>query len=294
MAKFVSNAVAFGKSTAQAFMAHDAMSLAAAVAFYTALSFAPLVMIVMTIGGLLGETTQSQLIGFFEQQLGPRASEVTQEIIENAETAERKEPKSGVVRWTVSIAILFVTASAVFAQLQIALNRIWEVKPKPGAGVLAWIRKRLLSLGMVLAILFILLVSLVLSALVEQVAPIGGEVTARVSVLAASFIVTTLLFAAILKVLPDVDIPWRKVWWGAVVTSLLFSVGKLILSIYLEHGRVGQSYGQASGALIALLVWVYYSCVILFVGAEITRQYGRPLDAPKPKAAPCAPGVPAM
>ena len=260
----------FIQPVAREFIEHDCMSMAAAVAFYTALSFSPLVLLIVTIGSFLGEEAQGRLVGFFSQQLGPRASQVTQAVVESAD----REPEStGTLRWAFGLVMLLVTASGVFAQLQASLNKIWEAKPAQGAGWWWFIRRRLLSLGMVLTAMFILLVSLVLSAVVESIAPAGGGMLARVSVLLASFFVATLLFAAVFKLLPDTPIPWRHVWLGALFTAGLSSVGKFVLGIYFERSGVGEGYGEAAGALIALLVWVYYSCIILFVGAEITRQW---------------------
>lgn len=258
------------KSAVRDFFAHDAMSQAAAVAFYTAMSFAPLVLLLVTVGGFLGESAKNDLIRFFEQQLGPRAAEVTDAVIQNAENRGSEE---ALWRWLLGTGLLLSSASGVFGQLQAALNRIWDVKAAPRLGVAAWIRKRLLSMGMVLAILFILLVALVVSAVIDHFLPRSERLAGRALVLGVSFLVSAVLFAAIFRVLPDVKIAWRDVWLGALVTAALFSTGKFVLSVYFEHGGVGESYGRAAGALIALLVWVYYSCIILFVGAEITRAY---------------------
>lgn len=263
---------------AKGFMKHDDMSLAAAVAFYTAFSFAPLVLLLTTLGGFLGDATQHSLLRFFEGQLGPRAGEVTTAVIESAE-ADSYE--AGSWKWIFGVILLLVSASAVFGQLQSALNTIWETEPRPGSGIWLWLRKRLLSLGMVLTALFILLVSLVLSSFAEQLLPAGDGVLGRVVSFAASFVVSTLLFAAIYRVLPDVAIGWREVWRGAAITGVLFCVGKLALGIYLERSGMAESYGKAAGAVVALLVWVYYSCIILFVGAEYTRQHtGKRGDQP--------------
>jgi membrane protein len=258
------------------FLKHDDMSLAAAVAFYTALSFAPLVMLVLTFGGVLGESAQGDLIRFFDQQLGPRASEVTQAVVESA---QREDQDTSWWRSAISIVLLVVTASGVFGQLQSSLNLIWEAKAPPRSGMWAWLRKRLLSMGMVLAALFILLVSLVLSAVVERIAPLGEGLAARIAVGVASFIVAMLLFAAIFRVLPDTQIAWSRVWLGAATTAALFTVGKLGVGLYLDRSGVTDSYGGAAGALIALLLWVYYSSIILFVGAEITRATIHSQDA---------------
>lgn len=255
------------RESVKAFFKDDAMSLAAAVAFYTSLSFAPLVMLLVTVGGLVSDGTQHDLVRFLNQQLGPRAGEVTEAVVENVESRQDR----GTLRWLASMGILLFTASAVFGQLQSSLNRIWGASAKPTRAWWDWLRRRLLSMGMVLAILFILLVALVISAVLERIVPRDSALAARLGVEFVSFLVATLLFASMFKVLPDVEIAWREVWLGAAITAALFVVGKWGLSLYMEHGRVGEDYGSAAGALIALLIWVYYSCIILFVGAEVTQ-----------------------
>lgn len=260
----------FLRAVVRGFIEHDVLSLAAAVAFYTVLSFAPLVLLLVTIGGLIGEVADKDIVRVFYTQLGPNASEVGQVVVEQARAAG--SPKEA-WRWGVSLGGLLFSASLVFAQLQKALNRIWGERARQRQGFLAWVWKRLISMGMVFAIMFILLVAMVVSAVIEFLLPTNNEAVGRVSVLFMSLVVTTLLFAAIFKVLPDAKIAWKEVWLGAFTTALLFSVGKAGVSLYLDHGNVGDSYGGVAGALIALLVWVYYSCIILFVGAEMTAQY---------------------
>ncbi len=255
---------------ARAFGRDRAMAYAAAIAFYTALSFAPLVLLLMTIGTFLGESTSNELVRFFERQVGGQAGEVTQSVIEHGGPREEEQ-----AWWRVAfgVGLLLFSASGVFAQLQAALNHIWEVEPLPGRGLWGWVRKRLLSMGMVLAILFIMLVALVVSAVIEKAVPGDTEWEARVTTLLISFVVITALFASIYRVLPDAEIAWSDVWLGSLVTAAMFSLGKLGISLYLEHGSVTQSYGDAAGSLIALLVWVYYSAIIFFFGAELTQQY---------------------
>lgn len=272
----------FVRQVASDFMSDDALSLAAAVAFYTALSFAPLVLLLVTFGGFLGDRTQNELVSMFSEQLGPSAADVTQTVVETAEAEMEEEgDPAGGWRWVFGTVVLLITASTVFAQLQASLNRVWDVVPKPSPGIRgwwAWLRKRLLSLGMVLSVLFILLASLVVSTVVEWLIPNaddGEGMVGRIVVLLVSFGVSLMLFAAMFKLLPDVVIPWRDVWFGAFVTAILFNIGKVLLSIYLDKGNVGKSYGTAAGGLIALLVWVYYSCIVLLIGAEITQAYAR-------------------
>ncbi len=260
----------FVRSVIRGFNEHDVMSLAAAVAFYTLLSFAPLVLLLVTIGSLLGEVAKSEMVQNFYAQLGPEAAQVGQAVIEQA---ERAGPPRELWRWILSSSMLLVSASLVFNQLQKSLNRIWGTRTTPRSGFFAWVWKRLLSMGMIFAIMFILLVAMVVSTLIESLLPSTNEVVGRISVTGVSLLVSSLLFAAIFKVLPDAKIAWREVWLGAITTAILFSGGKAAVSFYLKHGGVVESYGSAAGALIALIVWVYYSCIILFIGAEMTAQY---------------------
>jgi membrane protein len=176
----------------------------------------------------------------------------------------------------VGVVLLLVGASGVFAELQDSLNTIWEVAPKPGRGLLGTIEDRFLSLALVLGTGFLLLVTLILSTALAALTRITG--LAEVGIIGhainflVSFVVVTLLFAMIYCILPDVKIGWRDVWIGAAVTSLLFSVGKLLIGLYLGHASVGSAYG-AAGSLVVFVVWVYYSAQTLLLGAEFTKVY---------------------
>ncbi len=184
----------------------------------------------------------------------------------------------GVIATIIGVVTILFGATGVFVQLQSALNRIWNVEPKPGAGIWSFVRTRLISFGMILGIGFLLLVSLVLSAAVSAVGTWatgllpGSETLVNILTFAVSFVLTTLLFAMIYKVLPDVEIGWRDVWIGAGVTAFLFTVGKSLIGLYLAKSSVASTYG-AAGSLVVLLLWVYYSSQILFLGAEFTQVY---------------------
>lgn len=254
-----------------------ASRLAAALAYYTAFSVAPLLLLAITIAGAIfgREAAQGQVFGQLEGLLGAQAAEAVQTAIANSQTAT-----GGTIAAVVGILTLLWSASNVFAQLQEALNTIWEVAPDPKAGILATIKRRFFSMTMVLGIGFMLLVSLVLSTAVaalggffERALPGGGFILQAFN-FALSFAVVTGLFAAIYKILPDATIRWGDVWVGAVVTALLFNVGKLLIGLYLGHASVGSTYG-AAGSLLVFLVWVYYSAQILFFGAEFTQVYAR-------------------
>ena len=266
------------------FLDDDAMTQAAAVAFYTALSFAPLVLLVVTIGGLLGADTQARLVSSLQEQMGPEPAKAVQDVLENA------SDKSSAISLSlfISIAVLIFSASGVFAQLQAALNRIWDVEAKPGAGVWGYVRKRLLSVGMIFGVLFILLVSMMFSAALGLILPEGTgpvwQAVWRVVDFTISLLVYIGLFALIFKYLPDVRIGWREVIIGAIVTAILFAIGKWAIGLYLRTAGVGSSYG-AAGSLVVLLVWVYYSAIILFLGAEVTESHailaGRTIEPDK-------------
>jgi membrane protein len=207
--------------------------------------------------------------------------------------AESQPQRSGWWSTAVGVSILIFGATTVFGQLQDSLNAIWRVTPEPGRnGFVVILLRRLMSFAMVITVGFLLLVSLVVSTALSAAVEYAGQ---RVTLPAAAahavdigiaLVIITVLFALMFKVLPDVKLEWRDVWRGAFLTSALFSIGRLGISTYLGHSSIASSYG-AAGSLVALLVWVYYSCAILFFGAEFTRVYceerGR-LIAPKTKA----------
>ena len=253
------------KQTITEFFADDAMTLGAALAFYTALSLAPIIVILITIAGLaLSPDQQQQVVQQIQSTVGARAGEAISTIVESAQ----QNKNGGTIAAIISGITLLLGATAVFAQLQYSMNRIWGVQAKSG-GAWAWVRKRLLSLAMMATIAFLLLVSMVLSTALSMMFSGEGIVWQAVNFV-VSMLVYILLFAVIFKVLPDVKIGWRMTWIGATVTAVLFALGKLGISIYLSAGAVGSAYG-AAGSLIALLVWVYYSSLIVFVGAELTQ-----------------------
>ena len=180
----------------------------------------------------------------------------------------------------ISIIVLLIGASGVFAQLQDALNTVWNVKAKPKGGIWLFIRKRLLSFGMVLVIGFLLLVSLIVSAVLAgisklEISPLPGFTPLwQFLNFGVSFGFISLLFALIYKYLPDAKIRWKDVWVGAIITALLFSLGKYLIGLYLGRGSFGSAYG-AAGSLIVFLAWVFYSAQILLFGAEFTQVYAR-------------------
>ena len=247
--------------------------LGAALAFYSVFAIAPLLMIVTSIAGLAfgRSAAQHHIVGQIATVMGQEAGRTIEKILEDA-----SKPASGMISVVTGMIVLLFGASGVFAQLQDALNTIWEVAPKPDRGWKGILRDRFLSLTMVLGVGFLLLISLVvsaaISALTSYVGDTTGEAVGHAINLVVSVAVITVLFAMIYKVLPDVKIAWRDVWLGAAATSMLFVVGKLVVSLYLGRSSVVSAYGAAS-SLVLILLWVYYSSQILLLGAEFTQVY---------------------
>jgi membrane protein len=265
------------KNTVHDWSAHNASRLAASLACYTLLSIAPLVVLSVAIAGLaFGEqAARGEIAGEIGKVVGPSAAQAIQAVVVNA-----KEPTSGLVSTVVGLTVLLFGASGVFTELQSALNTIWGVTPKPGRGLRGIVRDRFLSFAMVLTVAFLLLVSLVVSAALaatgkffEHYLP-GGDAVWQVLNFLVSALVAAFVFALIFEVVPDVKVPWRDVAPGALVTSLLFSAGKFALSLYIGRSSVTSSYG-AAGSLVALVIWVYYSSQIVFLGAEFTQTWAR-------------------
>lgn len=260
-------------TTFQQWFNDNVSQMAAALAFYTAVSTAPLVVIVVAIAGFFysERAAEGELIQQMKHIMGSEGAKFIELVVENA-----NQPTTGSIASLLSIGVLLWGATNVFAQLQFSLNTIWHVEPHPERGIIGFVRNRLLSFGMVLGIGFLLLVSLIfsaiLSALITSFSYLLPGITwfwPLVNFL-ISFLVITALFALILKLLPDVHSAWRDIWIGAVATALLFTLGQFALSLYL--GTQGSAYGIA-GSLVAYLLWIFYSAQILFIGAEFTQVY---------------------
>ena len=266
------------KQTVSDFGEDRAMRLAAALACYTILSLAPLIVVTLKVVSILPGVGPGVVESQLDQLVGQAGAKAIGDMIANAQA-----PGSGTLATIVSLIILLFSASGVFAELQDSMNTIWEVKPKPTLGWMSTIKKRFLSMGMVFAIIFLLLVSMLvtgaLHAVVDRVLG-GGDGQAGFFATAFSYVVefvstvlvVWLAFMAIFKYLPDVKIPWRDVWLGALVTAVLFKIGQYLLAIYFAYGSTTSAYG-AAGSLVAVLLWAYYSACILFVGAEFTQAY---------------------
>jgi membrane protein len=271
----------------------NCLRLAASLAYYTALSLAPLVLLIVGVIGLVLDRQQvgSQLSAQLEGLIGPAGRELVTSIL--AATS----PQGGTLATLIGLGTLLIGATAVFGELQATLNLIWEVRPAPTngvwAGIWAVLRERLFSLALVLALAFLLLVSLVISAVLAGAAALfqGPEqaLMSRLLELAVSLLVLTFVFALLYMYVPDAEIGWRDVWLGGLITAVLFTLGKTAIGFYLGQASVGSAYG-AAGSLVVLLVWVYYSALIMFFGAEFTHAWATRQGevTPQPHAIPGA------
>ena len=250
--------------------------LGASLAYFTIFSLAPLVLVLLAVFGMVfgsSEHAREKITEQLQYFIDPSGIKVIKDIAANA-----AKPTSSILATSLGIFVALFGASGVFGQLQEALNTIWGVKLKPGAGLWGFVRARFLSFAMVAGICFLLLVSLTvetalraLNSYLKSILP-GGDIVALVIFLLFDLIVIVLLFAMIFRYLPDARIRWRDVWVGATLTAVLFIIGKFLLGFYLGSGAAGSAYGAAS-SLITLLLWIYYAAQIVLFGAEFTQVY---------------------
>jgi len=287
------------KKSVDAWSDDYAPSMGAAISYYTVFSIAPLLLIVIAVAGLVWgrEAVQGEIVGQLSGLIGQEGAIGVQALIESA-----NKPTQGLVASAVSLVMLVIGATTVFAELQSALDRIWQVPPAQKMSSL-WttLRSRLLSLGFILGLGFLMLVSLVLSAgmaalgsWASAMLP-GGELLLQLSNAVISLGIATVLFALIFKLMPQARISWKDVWIGAAVTAVLFEVGKILIGLYIGKSSVTSSFA-AAGSLVVLLIWVYYSAQIFLLGAEFTwvyaHEYGslaqqnQPADPPMSVSAP--------
>lgn len=254
-----------------------ASRIAAALAYYTVFSISPLLVIAIAIAGAFfgQQTAQDQIIDQLTDLVGKDGVKPILLALDNI-----SQPEIRGIASLISIGVLLLGASGIFAQLQDALNTVWKVKPQPGQGVGIFIRKRISSFLMVLAIGFLLILSLILSAIVSALSKYRTDFLPGSAILWENldFIVSlglmTFLFCLMFKYVPDVKIAWKDVVVGSVITALLFLFGKFLLGVYISKGSLGSAYG-AAGSLIVFLAWVYYSAQIVLLGAEFTQVYTR-------------------
>jgi membrane protein len=265
--------------------------LAAALAYFTIFSIGPLLLIALSIASLLFDQAQvrEQMLSTIGGLVGETGSKTIGEALDNA-----NKGSGNIVAASIGIVTLVMGASGVFGQLKDALNTIWEVKPKEGQGILGMLRERFLSFTMVLGTGFLLLVSLVVSAgiaalgkFLTSVLP-GGDIVGQIVNIAVTLGIITLMFCLLFKFLPDVRVEWKDVLVGSFITAILFTVGQIALGVYLGSGSVGTAFG-AAGSIVIVLVWIYYSALIFFIGAELTQVIARRFGSrvmPAPNAEP--------
>ena len=279
MRKLLSNLPTLLKLTYRDWQEDNASRLSAALAYYTIFSLAPLLVLVIAITGLIweAEAVRTQILSQVQDLIGPEGADFVASLL-----ADKGSPAEGIVALLLGIITLLFGALGVFNELHTSLNIIWNIKVEKTKGFLRSIKKllmdRFLSFAMILAIGFLLLVSLVVTAALSATQETIGdafpfsEFFMQIVNLVLSVGVTTILFALLFKFLPDAEIAWHDAWIGAFITSLLFSLGKAAIGIYLGNSAVGSTFG-AAGSLVLLLLWIYYSAQILFFGAEFTQVY---------------------
>jgi len=285
MKKFFKNSWQLIKETGSTFSDDNGSTFASALSYNTLFSLAPILIIIIAVGGMVfgHQAVEGQVFTQFKSFLGADGAKQLQDMLKSA-----YQPGKSVVTTVIAVVLLIFGATSVFYQLQMSLNTIWQVKPKPKKGYLKYLRDRVLSFGLIIAIGFLLLVSFGVSALLAGLSQYLSQYISRDSVImlsvldiVLSLIVITFLFALIFKVLPDARIRWRDVWVGSGVTATLFIVSKYLIGIYLSKSNVGSTYG-AAGFVVLILIWVYYSSIMLFLGAEFTKawaiSYGKPIE----------------
>jgi membrane protein len=250
--------------------------LASSLSYYTLFSLTPLLIIAIAVAGFVfgREAAQNQIVETLGGMIGSESAKAIQGMIENASN----KPKAGIISTVLGAVTLLIGAGGVVGQLQTSLNKVWGVEPKPGQGMWVFIRQRFISFAMVLAVGFLLLVSLVVTALLTAFSQFLGSLVGGAAFIGhlldivVSLAFVTLLFAMIYKFVPDVQIQWKDVWIGAALTSILFTVGKYLIGLYLGSSGVTSAYG-AAGSLVTVLLWVFYSSLIFLLGAEFTQGY---------------------
>lgn len=264
------------KDSFNGFISDNAMRLSASLSYYTLFSLAPMLLIIISLGGIFfgREAVQGQVYGQINGLIGSDAAKQIQEIIKNAQT-------SGQSVWAavVGVVTLLIGATGTFAEIQDAINVIWGLKPKPKNGITKYLMTRFLSFSLIISLGFLLLVSLVVNAVLntfsQKAELLFSDATIYIFWVINLFVVwavIALLFTVIFKVLPDGKIKWKDAFAGAAFTSLLFMIGKYAIGLYLGNSSVGTTFG-AAGSVVIILLWVYYSALILYFGAEFTKSY---------------------
>ena len=263
-------------ATFKGFGEDKGMKLSASLAYYTIFSLAPLLMLIISLAGIIYGEDAIQGTVFTEMKglIGSEAAKQIQDMIKNVELSGKTN-----TALIAGIVTLLIGATTVFIEIQDSINTIWKVKAKPQRGWVKMLKDRLLSSSLIISLGFLLVVSLVINGVILAMADILTRVLPDITVvlikivnIVVSFIVITVLFGIIFKFLPDVKIPWKDVKWGAFFTALLFMIGRFLIGLYIETTGTGSAYG-AAGSLMVILVWIYYTAAILYLGAEFTQAY---------------------
>ncbi len=269
------------KSAVSSWLDDYAPSMGAALSYYTVFSLAPLLLIVVSVAGLVfgDDAVRGALFAQLQGLMGEDAAKAVQGLL-----ASVNKPAQGIIGTVVGIALLLFGATTVFGELQDALDRIWRAPARKKEGLWSLLRARLLSFGMILGLAFLLMVSLVLGAAIAALGkwwgPLfgGWETLLQIVNLVVGFVLTTAVFAMIYKLMPRVHVQWHDVWLGAIVTSLLFTIGKFLIGLYIGKSGVASGFG-AAGSLVVVFIWVYYSAQIFLLGAEFTWVYAKTLGS---------------
>jgi membrane protein len=254
---------------------HKDARLGAALAYYSIFSIGPLIVIAIAIAGLVfgAEAVQTQVVGALHGLLGDSGTQAIDAMLKGA-----NRPREGIFATVIGVGALVFAAVGVVVQLKDALNTVWEVETPPGSGIWRFVRTYIWSLAGVLSLGFLLLTSMLLTAALsaagKYIAPYLPETTLQVAGFLVSFAVIALLFAMMFKWLPDTSIAWRDVWLGAILTTALFEVGKLLIGLYIGKQGLESTYGAAA-SIIVVLIWVYYSAQLVLMGAEFTSVYAQ-------------------
>lgn len=271
----VADVWSLARTTVSAWLDDYAPSMGAALAYYTVFSIAPLLLIVISVAGIVfgAEAARGEIVAQLSGLMGTDAARAIEDLV-----VDVWQPEEGAIATGIGAVLMLVGATTVFGELQDALDRIWRAPARETSGLIGLLRARLLSFGMILAIGFLLIVSLVFSAVLSALgrwwAPFFGDI--RWLLQAVNFVVSlgmiTVAFALIYKIIPRVRIHWRDVWVGAAITALLFTLGKLLIGLYIGKSTITSGFG-AAGSLVVILIWVYYSAQIFLMGAEFTWIY---------------------
>lgn len=259
------------RDATRGFFSHAGLTLAASIAYYTTLSLAPLLILGLWLSASVSPVAQTELVSQVNTLVGSAAGDAIELVVENA----ARKPSLGSVAGILSVLLMLFSASAVFSQLQKALNVIWGVQRledgQPGLFLRLWVRRRLLAIGIIAALVFVFIVSLLMNTALVLLLPESDAIWKLVNEV-VGLLIFTVLFAAVYRYLPDHRMAWRDIGWGALATAALFGIGKYLIGMYLAHSTFAGAYGPA-GSVALLLVWVFYSAAIFLFGAELIGAF---------------------